>query len=214
MKSYSQIKQDVWILEKLNHKKNGFFVDIGAYDGVELSNTFILEKEYDWNGICLECNPLVLKSLKENRIAKICDRPIWNKNDETFYLNIPSINDQMLSYIDTTNRNNGIKLNPSIDLNTLLEEYGAPKNIDYISMDIEGVELSVLLTFDFNKYNVKCWTIEHNLEKNNQNSLSNFINIAFILLQHNYLVKWHDWDIFAIKDTIEPEFIVDGERIK
>lgn len=212
MKSYSQIKQDQWILTKLNHKKDGFFVDIGAFDGVELSNTYLLEKEYEWSGVCLECNPDILPTLCKNRKAAICDRPISNVDNEKYYLNSVSKEDPMLSYISKAGSESGLELKNSITLNTLLEEYNAPKDIDYISLDVEGIELAVIQDFDFSKYNVKCWTIEHNLVPSNKHSLNNFFSIAFILLKNNYLIKWHDWDMFAIKDDIEPDYIVNGQR--
>jgi hypothetical protein len=50
---YSQAGQDVWVLQKIGNK--GFFVDIGAHDGVESSNTYALEKA-GWSGICVEPN--------------------------------------------------------------------------------------------------------------------------------------------------------------
>ena len=40
MESYSQIGQDLWVLETLKNKKNGYFLDIGAHDGIYLSNTY------------------------------------------------------------------------------------------------------------------------------------------------------------------------------
>jgi FkbM family methyltransferase len=206
--SYSQIKQDVWVLDKLKNKNNGFFVDIGAYDGVNLSNTFLLE-ELGWNGICVECNEQVLPKLRSSRKAKVCDRPIYSSDDKELFLIDPDEGgDGTLAYV---NQNSGKKLNPSISISTLLEEYGAPKDIDYISLDIEGGELRVLESFDFKKYNVQCWTIEHNL---NSRNLDNFVNIVLILLKHGYLVKWHDWDIFAVKDNISSEYIIDGVRVK
>jgi len=214
MNSYSQIKQDEWILTKLNHKKNGFFVDIGAFDGIELSNTYILEDEYGWNGICLECNPEILPTLSKNRKVTICDRPISNIDNETYYIHSVSKEDPMLCYVSKSRGGLGSELKKSITLNTLLEQHNAPKDIDYISLDVEGIELPIIQNFDFSKYNVKCWTIEHNLIPSDQQSLNNFFNIAFILLKNNYLIKWHDWDIFAIKDDIEPDFIVNGERVK
>ncbi len=65
--SYSQLKQDIWVLNKLNHKKNGFFVEAGACDGLYLSNTLLLEKEYDWSGICCEPNKQYYEKLLLNR---------------------------------------------------------------------------------------------------------------------------------------------------
>ena len=55
---YSQFKQDQFLNEVLfNNKKNGFFIDIGAHDGVTISNTLFFEKQNDWKGICIEPNP-------------------------------------------------------------------------------------------------------------------------------------------------------------
>lgn len=53
-KSYSQIGQDLFVLNHYNNKRNGYYVDIGSYDGVNFSNTYLLEKDYDWIGICIE----------------------------------------------------------------------------------------------------------------------------------------------------------------
>jgi len=208
---YSQIKQDKWVLSKTSYT-NGFYVDIGAFDGVQLSNTYAMS-QFGWSGICVECNPEIIPKLKENRESdrcKICTNPIWPIDGKVLNFH----NDEMLSFATEGNRNGLTSLpNLSISLNTLLETYQAPKNIDYISLDVEGIELAILQSFDFNKWNVKCWTIEHNIQQT-QESLQNFINIAFILLKYGYLVKWHDWDIFAVKDDIESEYIVNGERIK
>jgi hypothetical protein len=54
MNYYSQIGQDKLILKYLNNKKNGFFLDIGCGYPKHINNTFILEKEYDWNGISID----------------------------------------------------------------------------------------------------------------------------------------------------------------
>ena len=49
--SYSQLGQDVDVIEFYKYKKNGYFVDIGAYDGVDLSNTYVLETNFSWKVI-------------------------------------------------------------------------------------------------------------------------------------------------------------------
>ena len=54
--STSQFGQDLQVLSFYNGKRDGFFVDIGAYDGKYISNTYMLEKNFDWKGICVEPN--------------------------------------------------------------------------------------------------------------------------------------------------------------
>jgi hypothetical protein len=49
--TYSQLNQDINVINFYNGKKNGFFIDIGAHDGISLSNTYLLEQEYVLNQI-------------------------------------------------------------------------------------------------------------------------------------------------------------------
>ena len=63
--SYAQIQQDLFILCELNFKRNGFFVEFGATDGIKLSNTYLLEKEFGWTGVLVEparCYPTCRKT--------------------------------------------------------------------------------------------------------------------------------------------------------
>jgi hypothetical protein len=64
---FSQAGQDKWVVEFFKFKENGFFLDIGAYDGIEYSNSYYLEKNLNWNGICIEANPTIYKKLISNR---------------------------------------------------------------------------------------------------------------------------------------------------
>ena len=64
----SQAGQDLWVFcEVFDGMRNGFFLNIGAHDGVELSNTYVLEKKYNWEGICIEANPESFEQLRRNR---------------------------------------------------------------------------------------------------------------------------------------------------
>lgn len=53
-RNYSACMQDLFVLECLNHIKNGYFVDIGSAHCYDNNNTYLLETEYDWTGICIE----------------------------------------------------------------------------------------------------------------------------------------------------------------
>src|SRR5208282_2318440 len=51
---YSQLGQDKWVIENIfKHRRGGFFVDIGAYNGVDISNTYYMEQQLGWSGICV-----------------------------------------------------------------------------------------------------------------------------------------------------------------
>ena len=54
MNSYSQAKQDLFVLEQTQYKKNGTFLDIGCAEPTIINNTFLLEKEYNWYGIGID----------------------------------------------------------------------------------------------------------------------------------------------------------------
>jgi len=49
--SKSQLRQDLFVLSELGFRKGGFFVEFGATNGVDLSNSFLLENKYGWKGI-------------------------------------------------------------------------------------------------------------------------------------------------------------------
>ena len=76
--SRSQLGQDLWVLEKRNWIRNGYFVEFGATDGVLLNNTWLLEKNFGWNGICAEPNPKFFKNLKTNRKCDISDKCVFS----------------------------------------------------------------------------------------------------------------------------------------
>ena len=54
MNSYSQAKQDLFVLEQTQYKKNGTFLDIGCAQPIEINNTYLLETQYNWNGVSID----------------------------------------------------------------------------------------------------------------------------------------------------------------
>ena len=61
--SYAQKGQDLWLLKFLQQQTGGFFVDLGASNGVISNNTFLLERRYGWRGICIEPDPFFYRQL-------------------------------------------------------------------------------------------------------------------------------------------------------
>lgn len=143
---YSQAGQDEWVLKMLDGKTNGVFVDVGAYDGVESSNTLALE-QLGWTGICIEGNPDVYKSLIQNRKCACINAAATDYNGVCNFGQDRIGGDRVVEagMLDNLIRNNWFT------------------KIDYLSMDIEGHELAVLNVFPFEKWPIKLITIEHNL---------------------------------------------------
>lgn len=197
--SKSQLKQDLFVLHQLNFKKNGFFVEFGASNGVDLSNTYILEKEYNWNGILAEPAKCWHTDLKLNRNCYIDTNCVW-KNSSTV-LNFNETEYKELSTISSFNNSDNNKKDRlivenynvnSISLIDLLNKYNAPKIIDYLSIDTEGSEYEILLNFDFSKYTFRVITCEHNYTKNRE-KIYKLLKKKGYIRKFSSISKWDDW---------------------
>jgi FkbM family methyltransferase len=150
---YSQSQQDSWILTQNNFKKNGIFIDVGAYDGIQTSNTYTLETYFNWNGICIEANQDAYFKLNQNRKSINVYGAVTNYDG-----NISFHGDKIVT--------NGVST-PCFKLNSILEQNFDDKiEIDYLSLDVEGHEYTILESLDFNKWKIKYLTVEHNLYMN------------------------------------------------
>lgn len=188
-KSYSQIFQDLFVFFLLN-KKSGSFLEIGAGDGIFLSNSFILEKKYNWNGFLCEPNPYHWKSIKKTRSAKLIKKIIHNKCDKKikFYINKES---NYLSSI-VRNKNNIAVLNKTLCLNHLFQKNNI-KNIDYCSIDTEGNEMQIIKNFNFKKYKIKFFSIEHNFNKEKREKIFLTMKKNNYTRIYKYLSYMDDW---------------------
>jgi hypothetical protein len=171
MEYKSQYGQDKWIIEEqFPNLNNGYFVDLAAADGYFLSNTYILEKNYNWNGICIEPNNSSFENLKSIRNC-ICDNNvILNDGSEIDFIEYEKITDyeHLLSTVSGASTFDSpiksINKKTTKSLNTVLNLYNAPQTIHYISLDIEGSEIYVLQEFlPENKREVLSWSIEINI---------------------------------------------------
>jgi hypothetical protein len=81
--SNAQLLQDLFVLESCDFKRNGYFVEFGATDGIRHSNTYLLEKVFGWDGILAEPATTWHTQLLLNRSAKIDTRCVWRESDLT-----------------------------------------------------------------------------------------------------------------------------------
>ncbi len=172
-KSHAQLKQDLFVLLELNFKREGFFVEFGATNGKDLSNTMMLERDFDWNGILAEPAKVWHKDLRENRKASIETACVWSESGKELMFNevneseLSTVSDYSSSDLHNESRKDGKMYTvETISLLDLLIKHNAPKEIDYLSIDTEGSEFEILNAFDFSKYNIKVISCEHNKTEN------------------------------------------------
>lgn len=156
----SEGKHDEFVLETLNHKRNGYFVDCGAAHWKDISNSYKLESEYGWNGICIEPNQHFLKGLQDNRKCTVLGMAVSDKTGKEKF--------RQYSYgssLDRVNFHPTSKNYKMVDiscdtLDNILEENNSPFVIDYLDLDIPGSELLVIQTINFTLHHYNVITVK------------------------------------------------------
>lgn len=185
MKSYSQLNQDKHVIFFFNYKRDMYFIDIGANDGIRLSNTFLLEKYYNWKGICSEPLPDAFKKLVKNRNVICDDNAVFSKSGLNLHFSEFNMLSGITEYIDRHKaaKNGNQIIVKTITLQDLLDKYNAPKIIHYFSLDTEGTELEILKSIDFSIYKFLYINLEHNYIEPKRTK------IRELLLDNGYLYK-------------------------
>ena len=201
----SQLGQDRWVLQQTQNKLYGYFVEFGAVDGITLSNTYALEKNYFWNGIVAEPNPMHHEALHRNRNCNISTQCVYTVSNQTLsFLDCGDNNDtehalsslEMFADSDMharTRESNHKKIDVStITLVDLLAQFSAPKKIDYLSLDTEGGEYDILRSFDWSYYDISCITVEHNFTPQRDSIYELLSSLGYRRVQKAQS-KWDDW---------------------
>lgn len=191
-RSKAQFRQDLFVLSELQFKRNGFFVEFGATDGVNLSNTYLLEKEFEWRGILAEPGKCWHDKLAANRGVEIETRCVWRDSGETM-----SFNEVELAELSTLSSFSSVDFHDrrrregktydveTISLNDLLQRHNAPPHMDYLSIDTEGSELDILSHFDFERFQFNVITCEHNFTAVRE-------ELCELLTRHGYVRKYQE----------------------
>lgn len=168
-RSNSQLFQDLFVLYFSKELERGFFIEFGVCDGLRLSNTLLLEASYNWRGIVAEPAKCWHERLMRNRRAIISTDCVWSESGKTLSFNetseaeLSTVNEFSDRDGHSATRKSGSQYDvQTISLNDLLKKNNAPKIIDYLSIDTEGSEFSILNTFDFSYYEIRLITVEHN----------------------------------------------------
>lgn len=201
--SKSQLGQDFLALQSAGVDAPGFFVEFGAADGISLSNSHLLEKQFGWKGILCEPGKNWLEALKKNRSCEIEFRCVYSKTGEqvSFSENYLGELSGITSFTGGSeagilNKTTSSYQVETISLLDLLDTHKAPKHIDFLSVDTEGSEFEILNAFDFSKYSFGAITVEHNYTETRQ-------KVKDLLVSKGYkqvypeLSEFDDWFVLA-----------------
>lgn len=176
--SRSQFGEDDYIIEKFfPQQREGIYFEAGAMDGKLFSNTIKLSQR-GFTGFLVEPNPYEFEKLKKNR-----------SKDRLFHCSIGPIGKDHLSLnlhpsMSSTSMGKGmggLTMNVvEVERKPLSDILGNVKKIDFFSLDVEGAELSVLNTMNWN-IPVMVWLIE------NHEGGKDFHRIRNLMKTHGYL---------------------------
>ena len=199
--SKAQLRQDLLVLSYLACKRYGFFVEFGATNGLDWSNTHLLEKHYEWKGILAEPATVWHNDLQNNRECIIDTRCVWKESNQQLRFN--ETETAYLSTIASFSGKDGHKHLrrggkryevESISLLELLQSHNAPTHIDYLSIDTEGSELEILSAFDFGQYSFSLITCEHNHTEDREKINSLLQQYEYTRI-HEDISQFDDWYI-------------------
>ena len=172
----SQLYQDIFASFIVGNKFNKTFLEFGATDGIDLSNTYMLENFEKWQGVLSEPSLQWHEALKKNRKnSKIITKCIWSQSGKNldFFMSDVGVLSTIKDFIEsdknsmpgnTLERKKAGKIISveTISLNDVIKEYFNNISPSYISVDTEGSEYEILKSFKLDIYRPKVFTIEHN----------------------------------------------------
>jgi len=168
--------------------KNGIFIDVGAYDGVTWSNSLVLEKYFDWTGICIEPIIEAYEKLLKVRSSKSINSAISNFDGVTQFIKVAGYAEMLSGVASSMNKThidrieNEIKkfggnkevLNVKVESIRSILEKESIDEIDYLSIDVECGELNVLKGINWDSTNIKLISCEIN-EYSDRKELDSFL---------------------------------------
>ena len=195
--SQSQFGEDKKIIKLFHKNKKGIYLDVGCFHPIRQNNTYLMYK-LGWEGINIDLNPLSIELFNVARPndINICAAVSSKKSTETVYF------DHSLSSLNTISKEHIFFLKKAFGLNKLekrkiktitltsILKKNKIRKIDFMNIDIEGSELKVLKTLNFNYFDIKVICIEVLNQFFTKRNKINKDKIIKIFKQNNYTLKF------------------------
>jgi FkbM family methyltransferase len=195
-------------VDSILNKCSGYYVELGANDGVNQSNTLFFERFKNWNGVLIEPHPQTFERLKRNRSNRnffknaACVSSDFDQNIVemafshlmTTTLEVETDLEDQITHAQKGSRFwRGRVYNffaPALTLSEILDEAKAPNRIDFLSLDVEGAELEVLKGLDHKKYRFDLICIEsRDYFRVNEYLIKYDYRLLSKISSHDYLFK-------------------------
>jgi FkbM family methyltransferase len=199
--------QDRWIASVVfPHVRDGFYVDVGAGDGIRQSNTKTLD-DLGWEGIAVDPFPTNM----ETRTARVVRAVVSSSSGQKVLFKASKFAGGIEALLGATKGWDVHKTADSVELTTttlddILAKAGAPTYIHYLSLDIEGAEFEALKGLSLGKYRFGAMTIEHNWEEPKRSQIRELLQAAgyrnlFALIRDDFYIHSSLWGAAALRDA-------------
>ena len=149
-------------------RRSGYFVGLAAGHPTSLSNTYFLERYLGWSGLLIEPNPTFADALRRDRRSPVV-QSVVGQDGKTVPFRFD--NNELGGIVGDEYDNSPVFRHKELasariehfvcrSLSSILQESGSPPEMDYLSLDVEGSEWTVLRDFDFDRWRWKAITAE------------------------------------------------------
>lgn len=191
---YSQLGQDAWAFRLGRRDEKPYFVEIGAGDGVHLSNSLALE-ERGWSGLCIEAGP-AFQALLSNRRCMLDDSCLYDREGVEIAFRVDAEDGHFNGIAPDLGRHRereGVTIaKVSSTIGRVLEKCDAPRHITFLSIDTEGSELRILSALPFETYTIGAVCVEHNWEEPKRSELRALLEAhGFVRVAERSFDDWY-----------------------
>ena len=163
-KWHGQVGQDrtvnALMPSKATARRRRFFIDLAANEWRFLSNTRALERDYAWEGLCIEASPRYHADLLSRRNCTVVAVAVASTEDTVqFAASRKAFGGIVGPGMDNEQATSTSEMR-TIPFSRILDELKAPKTIDYLSLDVEGAESLVMSSFPWDSYTISVLTVE------------------------------------------------------
>jgi len=209
--SFSKSGDDIQLYKLINKIEPGTYIDVGAWHPVKASNSYFFYLR-GWKGICVDPNPNMALLFRKFRKNDIFVNKAIGLGCENFYYMLEEPNSSMNTFdLDFLKENNleariiDKKRIEFITLEDLLDEkIERNERIDFLDVDVEGLDLEVLKSNNWKKYRPKIIVVETHLslEKDLDSSIVEYLNSVDYRIIAKSVIAGNLGNLFFVDQTL------------